>query len=150
LSQLLELIGFVETLHPLLAGGGIVWRRLTGATDAASGASHNFNEVVMHLARLNLGNKIFGIFQTVYYGELQFCSGDLHFGFLKACKTPCLLEIYSSDYFAGNNLRCASKRSVCYADAAAEDYTCSRRQAESHIQGFHIEIGEIDSGFFNH
>ena len=146
LAALVRLEDGIETLSL----SGIACGGLSAATDAAVGAGHDFDEVKVLFAGLDLLDQLVGIAQTVGHADaqLQIACGDL----------KGLDAVQTTDTALGNSLQGVGRSIVQdtadnglgHAAGDAEDDACAGVITQR-IVGLGLgQPGKVDTGFLDH
>ena len=108
--------------------------RLSAAADAASGAGHNFYEVVGDAALFQLVEELSGIAQTVDDRDLERCARQVENLLLPAVHAADVTEGIGSGILAGDKVVGASESGLHDASSRAENVARAGTDAERHIR----------------
>ena len=124
--------------------------RLTRAADAAGAAGHDLDEVKVFASGLDFVDELLGVEKAVAHRDADRPLADEH-----ACHAHAF-HAAKTGVFDGHRrvfrfVRAAAARDrFRHAAGSAEDDAGAGRDAERHVHGLVLQIGEIDAAFLDH
>ena len=124
--------------------------RLTAAVYTAARAGHDFDEIDLFLAVLNLCEQLLRVLRAARDRNLDFEVAELVGGALDRSGSANVVEFELFERLAKNNLGGGAQSGFHNAAGRAEDRARAGTDIERLVEFLVLEGAEVDSGFFNH
>ena len=124
--------------------------RLTAATNAATGASHNFYKVVICFTNFNLFNKLTSISSTINNCYFYLQTFNIHNSITNALHATHRSQIVKTcrNFFLSNKSISSTHCSFHYTTSIAKNYACTTCFAHKVIKFFFRQISKVNVFIF--
>ena len=150
LLDLLGLVGRVEALLALDADRVRDADGLAAAGDAAAGARHDFDEVVVGLAGADVVDEALGVGEAVDDRHADLPAGRGHGGFLDGLHAADFLEVDGGERLVVELFDRVAEGGFHDAAGRAEDHAAAGGESHGHVERFGLELIELDAERVDH
>ena len=150
LVKLHHLVGRVQPLGPQPAGVGIAGDRLSGAANAAAGAGHDFDQVVLALPAPHLLDHVHGVLQSVDHRQLKFHLAGRDGGLAQPVLAADVGKIDRVERHALQRLHRVAQHGLGHAAACAKNDPGAGLEPQRHVERLRFKISKPKASLLNH